>query len=979
MPLIKEVKFSFYERPRVDFTLRPLRSIDLMDMPGLSGFLKGMVDWALDQYIVVPGYYTYSLVHHSHHGSSDETTAHAIGVAKIIIYQARGLAWDGIEGDPFVKVQVSGKCRGITRGLQKQETAGWNEAFHVPIVSLREQLSLTLGTGVGEDLGSLKISIEEAIAASAAAEPDSLHFTVSRTLSNGGELLFGLQFAPIEDEEKISEVADTASVLSGDDQQSFGSCTAGLVTISLTQLRDLGDQAKQRRGIYYQIWIHTKDHPPIDPQDETPPPWESGYFRSMTRKRGSQTDPSWDEPFQVFIGALHQAHMTIMFRDQKEDATVLARWRGPLAPHLGINGWLHCDQPEGARIYARISLRPINGRLLGLDPENSTVIPGIGGGMQINHMALPVAVLQIQVVSAAGLSKLGSSNSWYVQVEVNGRKIGQTSNKSKDDLVWKERIHAILHSLKSDTVAVNLMNARDIGKDALIARIPLDLPPSRGGQAIELDETIDGRDGRLRLILSLHPVVEEGSNNEQVDKGDLDEDLDVDESSDKESRSKEEAAITSGILVISSIATRAVKSTEKVYCEYGITGDTNIEEFRAKTNFSKGPCEAFYTWTQSAEILIVNCESSRVWVQVRESRKLITKQQSPGQIVGMWSSGVAQLVSGKWYKLLAERSSEEDFDRVTGQVMLQSHYLPVRYAIRNSTLTGNGRIVQIHLVKAVLSSIRDPYCAIRLQGRKVFKSRIVRRTLGPIWDQIATVPVKENPKRPSPFLQLALKDWSRFGSNDLIGTCTIQEAPEATNEWSEHKLAISDEQGQPQGELHFRLFLEGPSEHSEVDSLEGPAVNDRSFEDFEEGKVFQLKVQIRQARDLRAKTPKSSNQCDPYCSVYLIDEKDEPQSPIDKSSGRLYKTKVHKKTDAPVWMESFETRIGGDQKSLLFNVKDRNHFQSDQIMGTAKVAVDAIPRNQMTEMHLELMDGSFTGTLDIFIGMFEPNNAENSY
>lgn len=38
-PHIKTLEFGFREKPKVDFILRPLKSMDLMDTPGLSSFL----------------------------------------------------------------------------------------------------------------------------------------------------------------------------------------------------------------------------------------------------------------------------------------------------------------------------------------------------------------------------------------------------------------------------------------------------------------------------------------------------------------------------------------------------------------------------------------------------------------------------------------------------------------------------------------------------------------------------------------------------------------------------------------------------------------------------------------------------------------------------------------------------------------------------------------------------------------------------
>lgn len=60
-PHIKTVEFGFLEKPLIDFILRPLKGMDLMDTPGLSGFLTETIDSSLEAAIVDPNKITINL------------------------------------------------------------------------------------------------------------------------------------------------------------------------------------------------------------------------------------------------------------------------------------------------------------------------------------------------------------------------------------------------------------------------------------------------------------------------------------------------------------------------------------------------------------------------------------------------------------------------------------------------------------------------------------------------------------------------------------------------------------------------------------------------------------------------------------------------------------------------------------------------------------------------------------------------------
>jgi Ca2+-dependent lipid-binding protein len=54
IPLVKTVEACFVEMPKIDFVLKPLKSFDLMDMPGLSNWMFATIYAVLGSQAVNP-------------------------------------------------------------------------------------------------------------------------------------------------------------------------------------------------------------------------------------------------------------------------------------------------------------------------------------------------------------------------------------------------------------------------------------------------------------------------------------------------------------------------------------------------------------------------------------------------------------------------------------------------------------------------------------------------------------------------------------------------------------------------------------------------------------------------------------------------------------------------------------------------------------------------------------------------------------
>lgn len=64
----------------------------------------------------------------------------------------------------------------------------------------------------------------------------------------------------------------------------------------------------------------------------------------------------------------------------------------------------------------------------------------------------------------------------------------------------------------------------------------------------------------------------------------------------------------------------------------------------------------------------------------------------------------------------------------------------------------------------------DPFVVISF-GKKVFRTRVVRHSLNPVWDEKLLFHVRRH--EAGYLAQFAVLDWDKVSGNDMVGTCTL--------------------------------------------------------------------------------------------------------------------------------------------------------------------------------------------------------------
>ncbi|KAJ3061081.1 hypothetical protein HDU99_005678, partial [Rhizoclosmatium hyalinum] len=135
-PHVSKIEYCFTDTPIVDFSLRPLKAIDMMDMPGLKNSLNQIVASALSSY-VTPRKNTIDL-DAIMNGTGAEVP---VGLLKITLHEAKHLKNFELAGisDPYVLVRLGGKEVARTKTIDNSLNPYWGQTLYVPVLNTHIQ------------------------------------------------------------------------------------------------------------------------------------------------------------------------------------------------------------------------------------------------------------------------------------------------------------------------------------------------------------------------------------------------------------------------------------------------------------------------------------------------------------------------------------------------------------------------------------------------------------------------------------------------------------------------------------------------------------------------------------------------------------------------------------------------------------------------------------------------------------------------
>ncbi|KAI8609214.1 hypothetical protein BC830DRAFT_1151653 [Chytriomyces sp. MP71] len=131
-PHVSKIDYAFTDVPVVDFSLRPLKSLDIMDMPGLKASLDAGIKYGLSGF-VSPNRNSIDLDAIMNGTGADVP----VGVLKVIVHEAKGLKNVELAGmsDPYVLLKINSVPVARTKAIDNSLNPYWGQTLFIPIMS----------------------------------------------------------------------------------------------------------------------------------------------------------------------------------------------------------------------------------------------------------------------------------------------------------------------------------------------------------------------------------------------------------------------------------------------------------------------------------------------------------------------------------------------------------------------------------------------------------------------------------------------------------------------------------------------------------------------------------------------------------------------------------------------------------------------------------------------------------------------------
>ncbi|XP_014246245.1 multiple C2 and transmembrane domain-containing protein isoform X2 [Cimex lectularius] len=212
------------------------------------------------------------------------------------------------------------------------------------------------------------------------------------------------------------------------------------------------------------------------------------------------------------------------------------------------------------------------------------------------------------------------------------------------------------------------------------------------------------------------------------------------------------------------------------------------------------------------------------------------------------------------------------------------------------------------------SGTSDPYVKFKVQGRLLFKSKIIYRDLNPVWDENFVIPIED------PFIPVHLKvfdyDWGL--QDDFMGSAYLDLTKLELGKSTDIVLSLQDPgKSDYLGELYLSVTLCPRSQEDKEQYFQ----RNCKISDINRRLKSQIWSSVVTIALIEAKNlpPLNGDEfCDPYVKFRLGNEK--------------YKSKVANKTLNPSWLEQFDLHLYDDQSQELdVTIWDKEKSKEDFI------------------------------------------------
>uniref|UniRef100_A0A8C8BEH1 Multiple C2 and transmembrane domain-containing protein 2 n=1 Tax=Otus sunia TaxID=257818 RepID=A0A8C8BEH1_9STRI len=245
----------------------------------------------------------------------------------------------------------------------------------------------------------------------------------------------------------------------------------------------------------------------------------------------------------------------------------------------------------------------------------------------------------------------------------------------------------------------------------------------------------------------------------------------------------------------------------------------------------------------------------------------------------------------------------------------------------------------------------DPYVKFKLNGKTLYKSKVVYKNLNPVWDETVVLPVQTLDQK------LWIKVYDRdLTSSDFMGSAFVALAELELNRTTEQVLKLEDPNSleDDMGVIVLNLSLavkQGDFKRNRWSSRKKRTSCKSAF-----------------MRSARLSDSLRKNQLwNGLVTITLLEGKNIPGGGLAeifillKLGDQRYKSKTLCKSANPQWREQFDFHYFSDRKDMLdIEVWRKDNKKHEELLGTCQVDIAALPTKQTNclELPLEKHPGS---------------------
>ncbi|THH27082.1 hypothetical protein EUX98_g7106 [Antrodiella citrinella] len=210
-------------------------------------------------------------------------------------------------------------------------------------------------------------------------------------------------------------------------------------------------------------------------------------------------------------------------------------------------------------------------------------------------------------------------------------------------------------------------------------------------------------------------------------------------------------------------------------------------------------------WETIGEGFIKELDFGRVWLRLD-----LADEGNKDEIIAQWKGDAKAFLQQTLEGPATFTLQDPDDEDKSSTVVIEARYMPVEITLEARESVNNQGTLHVTLLRGedITALDRggksDPFAVVSLNGRKIYKSQVKKKTLKPVWDEQFDIQV---PSRVSAELLLEIFDWNQIEQAKSLGVGRIDVASIEPFDSVEQTIALSSEKFGDKGHIFIRLMF----------------------------------------------------------------------------------------------------------------------------------------------------------------------------